>query len=71
MSKLIANAANFHATAPYKEAFDIGYPQENVEGDMHKYRCKFCKKLTTDINGLLENHADDCTYRLQQMDRGA
>jgi DNA-directed RNA polymerase subunit RPC12/RpoP len=61
---------NFYASSPYKDAFDIEYPQENLEGEMYKYRCKFCKKLTTDINGLLENHAEDCEYRLQQMGRG-
>jgi DNA-directed RNA polymerase subunit RPC12/RpoP len=56
----------YYATPPYKDAFDIGYPQENLEGEMHKYRCKHCKKLTTEINGLLDNHAPDCAYRLQQ-----
>ena len=54
----------FYERAPYAEAFDIDYPQENLEGEMYKYRCKSCKKLTTDINGKLENHAPDCEYRL-------
>jgi hypothetical protein len=53
----------FYDQAPYAEAFDIGYPQENLEGEMYKYRCKFCKRLTTDINGRIENHAEDCEYR--------
>jgi hypothetical protein len=60
---------NFYVSSPYQEAFDIEYPQENLEGEMYKYRCKFCKKLTTEINGRLENHADDCAYRLQQMSK--
>ncbi len=60
---------HYYATSPYKDAFDIGYPQENLEGEMYKYRCKFCKKLTTEINGQLENHAPDCAYRLQRMSR--
>jgi len=57
---------NYYATAPYKEAFDIGYPQENLEGQMYVYRCKHCKKLTTEINGRIENHAPDCAYRVQK-----
>ena len=59
-------AGNFYVSSPYQDAFDIEYPQENLEGEMYKYRCKFCKKLTTEINGRLENHAEDCAYRLQQ-----
>ena len=54
----------FYDRAPYAEGFDIGYPQENLEGEMYKYRCRSCKRLTTDINGRLENHAEDCAYRL-------
>ncbi|MPZ47000.1 MAG: hypothetical protein GEV05_27275 [Betaproteobacteria bacterium] len=54
----------FYHRPPYSEGFDIGYPQENLEGEMYKYRCRYCKRLTTDINGRLENHAEDCEYRL-------
>ncbi|MGH8636414.1 MAG: hypothetical protein ACREUX_03295 [Burkholderiales bacterium] len=54
----------FYLRSPYVEGFDIGYPQENLEGEMYKYRCRYCKRLTTDINGRLENHAEDCEYRL-------
>ena len=61
-----AQPDNYYVTAPYKEAFDIGYPQENLEGQMYVYRCKHCKKLTTDINGRVENHAPDCAYRVQK-----
>lgn len=53
----------FYERAPYAQAFDIGYPQENLEGELHRYRCRHCKRLTTDINGRLENHAEDCAYR--------
>ena len=63
MSKNGSGAARFYARAPYAEAFDIGYPQENVEGEMYKYRCQHCKRLTTEINGRLDGHAIDCTYR--------
>jgi len=65
MSTASPKAENYYETAPYKEAFDIGYPQENLEGQMYQYRCKFCKRLTTDINGRVENHAADCEYRLK------
>jgi len=71
MEKESANAGQYYASAPYKDAFDIGYPQENLEGQMYVYRCKFCKKLTTDINGLVENHAPDCEYRLMKTKAGA
>lgn len=60
----------YYSTSPYQEAFDIGYPQENLEGEMYKYRCKFCKIITTDINGRVENHAPDCEYRLSYGSRG-
>jgi hypothetical protein len=70
MQKEPPDAGFYYSTAPYKDAFDIEYPQENLEGEMYKYRCKFCKILTTDINGRLENHAQDCEYRLQRMSRG-
>jgi hypothetical protein len=53
----------FYEREPYSNAFDIDYPQENLEGEMHKYRCRHCKRSTTDINGLLANHAADCAYR--------
>jgi DNA-directed RNA polymerase subunit RPC12/RpoP len=71
MSTESPQAENYYVTLPYQTAFDIAYPQENLEGQMYLYRCKSCKKLTTDINGRLENHADDCAYRLQQMGRSA
>lgn len=64
MQKQSSDNDNFYFLPPYDEAFDIGYPQENLDGEMYKYRCRSCKKLTTDINGRLENHADDCAYRL-------
>ena len=70
MSQEVPQAPSFYAQAPYNEAFDIGYPQENLEGEMYKYRCKHCKILTTDINGRLENHAPDCEYRLLRMKQG-
>ena len=56
----------FYHSAPYKDVFDILYPQESYDGDIHKYRCKSCKLPTTDINGRLENHKPDCEYRLSR-----
>jgi hypothetical protein len=69
MSTGSSKAEDYYKTAPYQEAFDIGYPQENLEGQMYVYRCKFCKRLTTEINGVVANHAADCEYRLR-MERG-
>ncbi|ANI99943.1 hypothetical protein A8O14_07590 [Polynucleobacter wuianus] len=46
--------------------FYIDYPQEKIEEHQHAYRCMYCKIPTTVIFGLLENHAEDCTYRKQQ-----
>ena len=65
-SETPAPADQYYQSSPYREAFDIEYPQENLEGEMCKYRCKFCKIITTDINGRLENHAPDCEYRLSR-----
>ena len=66
--KKSAEPENFSSRSPYREAFDIGYPQENVEGELHVYRCAHCKVLTTDINGRLENHAQGCAYRALRME---
>ncbi|MBM3343411.1 MAG: hypothetical protein FJY56_15080 [Betaproteobacteria bacterium] len=71
MSNPSAKAGNYYASAPYQNAFDIEYPQENLDGQMYQYRCKHCKKLTTEINGLLQNHAMDCAYRLAREGRRA
>ena len=46
--------------------FWIDYPQEHIEGEMYKYRCSYCKIETTAINGLIENHKKDCTFRIEQ-----
>lgn len=62
----LSKAGHFYSQSPYQEAFDIDYPQENLEGEMYKYRCKSCKIITTDINGRLENHGENCEYRLQR-----
>lgn len=66
-----SKAGDFYRQSPYREAFDIDYPQENLEGEMYRYRCKACKVITTDINGRLENHRPDCDYRLQRARNGA
>jgi hypothetical protein len=67
MANEISGSGSFYGRFPYVEGFDIGYPQENLEGEMYKYRCRCCKKLTTEINGKLENHAEDCEYRRARM----
>jgi hypothetical protein len=46
--------------------FYIDYPQEKIEEHQHAYRCFHCKIPTTIIFGLLENHAENCEYRIHQ-----
>ncbi|MBC7787732.1 MAG: hypothetical protein H7Z18_09975 [Methylophilaceae bacterium] len=46
-----------------KKLFYINYPQEHIEGHLHRYRCSHCKEETTIINGRLEGHLPLCTYR--------
>ena len=69
-TKASAAAETYYTTAPYRDAFDIEYPQENLEGQMYVYRCKSCKKLTTEINGRLDNHSPECAYRLSRVKQG-
>ncbi len=47
----------------YPETLYIDYPQEKVDGKLYEYRCHYCKRLTTDINGKINNHAVNCQYR--------
>lgn len=47
-----------------KRLFYIDYPQEHFEGQVHRYRCAFCKQETTRINGRLEGHLPTCDYRV-------
>jgi len=61
----------FYSRSPYKEAFDIEFPNEPLPGKMYEYRCLHCKLLTTTINGLLENHRDDCEYKVMKMKQRA
>ena len=61
-----SDSTSFKDRFPYKEAFDIDYPQEEVPGQTHVHRCKHCKVLTTQINGRLENHAPTCEYRMRK-----
>jgi hypothetical protein len=46
-----------------KKLFYIDYPQEHIEGQMHRYRCVHCKEETTVINGRLDGHHKTCEYR--------
>lgn len=47
-----------------KRLFYIDYPQEQYEGQAHRYRCAFCKLETTKINGRLAGHLPACSYRM-------
>ena len=70
-SELPPESNLFYNRSPYKEAFDIDFPNEPLPGEMYKYRCLYCKVLTTDINGLLENHKDGCEYKALSMQQRA
>jgi len=53
-----------------KKPYYIDYPQENLEGHMHNYRCAYCKVETTTINGKLEGHLPSCEYRIKLENAG-
>lgn len=53
-----------------KKLFYIDYPQEHIEGHLHRYRCVHCKEETTIINGRLEGHLSSCVYRLKLESEG-
>ena len=48
-----------------KKPYYIDFPQEHLEGQMHKYQCVYCKVETTAINGKLEGHLPSCEYRVK------
>ena len=48
-----------------KKTYYIDFPQEHLEGQMHKYQCVYCKVETTAINGKLEGHLPSCEYRVK------
>lgn len=53
-----------------RKLFYIDYPQEHFEGQLHRYRCVFCKQETTEINGLLDGHLASCDYRIAMEKAG-
>jgi DNA-directed RNA polymerase subunit RPC12/RpoP len=53
-----------------KKLFYIDYPQEHIEGQLHRYRCVHCKEETTTINGQLEGHLPYCEYRIKMENAG-
>lgn len=44
--------------------FVVNYPQERLEGELYKYCCSHCKIDTLTIKGKLENHSQDCLFRI-------
>lgn len=48
-----------------KKPYYIDYPQEHLEGQLHRYQCICCKVETTVINGRLEGHLPSCEYRVK------
>jgi len=53
-----------------KKPYYIDYPQEHLEGQLHRYQCIYCKVETTIINGLLEGHSPSCEYRVNLESAG-
>lgn len=53
-----------------KKPYYIDFPQEHLEGQMHKYQCVYCKVETTAINGMLEGHLPACEYRIKLEKNG-
>jgi len=53
-----------------KKLYYIDFPQEHLEGQMHRYRCVYCKVETTTINGKLEGHLPLCKYRIKLENAG-
>jgi len=53
-----------------KKPYYIDYPQEHLEGQLHRYQCIYCKVETTIINGRLEGHLPSCEYRLKLESAG-
>jgi hypothetical protein len=48
-----------------KKLYYIDYPQEHLDGQLHRYQCVYCKVETTIINGRLEGHQASCQYRVK------
>jgi len=46
--------------------FYVDYPQEKIEQGINLYQCSICKESSLSINGLLENHTLDCSYRIDK-----
>jgi hypothetical protein len=53
-----------------KKLYYIDYPQENFNGQMHRYQCAYCQVETTIINGELAGHLPTCAYRIQYEKAG-
>ena len=53
-----------------KKLFYIDYPQEHIDGQLHRYRCVHCKEETTVINGRLDGHLPNCEYRIKLENAG-
>jgi len=49
-----------------KTKYYIDYPQEKIEPNGTEYQCEICKVSSLKINGLIENHNVDCSYRIQK-----
>lgn len=48
------------------DAYFNDYPNEPIGGENPYYRCSHCGISDPAINGQLDGHAADCTYRLKK-----
>ena len=60
--RIIKKSINLHM----KNKYYIDYPQEKIEPNGTEYQCEICKVSSLKINGLIENHNIDCSYRIQK-----
>ena len=44
----------------------IDFPQERIVEGVNNYQCSLCKVSTLKINGFLENHKENCAYRMEK-----
>jgi len=50
-----------------QDKFVVNYPQERLDGELYKYCCVHCKIDTLTIRGKVENHSQNCKFRINFM----
>jgi len=49
-----------------KNIFFIDYPQKKIDPLGTEYQCSICKISSLKINGLLDKHDVNCSYRINK-----